>query len=313
MTTDYAWLMPELIVTESEANLSVEDFLRQRIPAAPQAYLKQLLKKGKVCGVGGALSGAARLRVGDSVRLPASSRLRELLEAPVSSSRRLTILYESREILVVDKPAGLAVHSSQGHEEDNLTERVAALLAERGIRLQVAPVHRLDLETSGPVLFGKGRQACGRLGQLFMRREVEKYYRALVAGKTPGSGRLESQLSAKGKEKAARTDYRALARNEQASLLELQLHTGRQHQIRRQLAEQGHPLFGDRRYRGPCPPELPRLFLHCSRLAFVDPFSAAAISIEAPLPDDLAAFLPLVDLEMQPSVAATAATSQLDD
>ena len=298
--------MPEFIVEQSEDSLSIEEFLRRRIPAAPDAYLKQLLKKGKVRGPDGVLSAGQILQVGDAIQLPASGRLQELLDTPAVSSAPLTILYESREILIVDKPAGLAVHSSQGHETDNLTARVTALLAARGIRLQVAPVHRLDLETSGPLLFGKGKQACGRLGQVFMRQEVEKFYQALVVGKTPGSGRLESQLSAKGKEKQARTDYRAIARNEQASLLELQLHTGRQHQIRRQLTELGHPLFGDKRYRGPCPPALPRLFLHCSRLAFVDPFSDTPISIDAPLPAELAGFLPTVGL----SCAATVSDCQ---
>ena len=295
-----------IIVEQSEANLSIEDFLRQRIPAAPESYLKQLLKKGKVNGPAGVLQRNDSLQAGECIQLPDSGRLLELLETVVVPSLPLTILYESREILIVDKPAGLAVHSSQGHETDNLTARVTALLAERKLRIQVAPVHRLDLETSGPLLFGKGKEACGRLGQVFMRQEVEKFYQALVVGKTPGSGRLESALTAKGKEKQARTDYRALARNDQASLLELQLHTGRQHQIRKQLTEKGHPLFGDKRYRGPCPPELPRLFLHCSRLAFVDPFSDTPISIDAPLPAELADFLPTVGL----SCDATTSDSQ---
>jgi RluA family pseudouridine synthase len=289
--------MPDFSVEPSEEQLSVVDFLQRRIPAAPQAYLRQLVKKGKVRSAKGVFQGGERLQAGELIHLPESRRLLELLEIPPARSTALTILYQSREILVVDKPAGLAMHSSQGHEADNLTARVVTYLGAQGLKLQVAPVHRLDLETSGPVLFGKGKQACGQLGQLFMRQEVNKFYQALVVGKTPGSGRLESAVRAKGKAKQARTDYRALARNEQATLLELQLHTGRQHQIRTQLAEQGYPLFGDKRYQGPCPPELPRLFLHCCRLAFMDPFSAAPISIESPLPTELAGFLPLVGIE----------------
>ena len=81
--------------------------------------------------------------------------------------------------------------------------------------------------------------------------------------------------------------FQALNRTDSASLLEVRLFTGRQHQIRRQLSALGHPVFGDSRYGGPCPPEVPRLFLHCSRLSFVDPFSGASMTIEAPLPDDL--------------------------
>ncbi len=289
--------MNYFIVEKDEATLSAGEFLQHRIPAAPPAYLKQLLKKGKIRGPNGPLAAADCLNTADRIQLPDSARLQELMKVPRSSAAGVVILYESREILLVDKPAGLAIHSSQGHESENLTAWVETLLKERGSRFQVAPAHRLDLETSGPVLFGKGKEACGRLGQLFMRQEVEKTYLALAAGKTPGSGELRSQLMAKGKQKDAHSSYRALQRNEQASLLELRLHTGRQHQIRRQLAEAGHPLFGDLRYKGPCPAELPRLFLHCSRLAFVDPYSAAAIAIDSPLPDDLSVFLAQVGMD----------------
>lgn len=283
--------MPEFIVNTSEDSLGLLDFLGTRIPAAPRAYLRQLLKRGQVCKSGSALTNDQRLTPGDCIQLPASQRLLELLDAKPKPSVTLTIVYESREILVVNKPAGLAVHSSRGHEQDNLTARVEALLRQRGAKFKVAPVHRLDLETSGPLLFGKGKLACGRLGQLFMQHQVAKDYLALVVGKTAACGRLESTLCAKGKQKLAHTDFRTLAANTQASLLELRLHTGRQHQIRRQLAEQGHPLFGDRRYRGCCPAGLARLFLHCSRLAFVDPFHATPITVTSPLPEDLKTFL----------------------
>ena len=294
--------MTEFNVEQEEANLTVGEFLQRRIPAAPPAYLKQLLKKGKVRGPNGPLAASDRLQFAEPIRLPDSGRLQELLDISLSAPTGVTILYESREILVVDKPAGLAIHSSQGHETDNLTARIEQLLKERGSQFQIAPVHRLDLETSGPVLFSKGKQACGRLGQLFIRQEVDKSYLALVLGKTPGSGDLHSQLIAKGKRKDAHTSYRALQRNEQASLLELILHTGCQHQIRQQLAELGHPLFGDKRYHGPCPAELPRMFLHCNRLAFVDPFSAAPISIDSSLPDDLANFLPTIGMGRENSL-----------
>lgn len=292
----YALPMSEFIVEKEETNLSVAEFLQRRIPAAPPAYLKQLLKKGKICGPDGPLAAGDRLPLAAHIKLPDSERLQELLQIPLGAASGVSILYESREILVVDKPAGLAIHASEGHETDNLTQRVETLLKERGSRFSVAPVHRLDLETSGPVLFGKGKDACSQLGRLFIRQAVDKCYLALVVGKTPGSGELHSQLSAKGKLKDAHSSYRALQRNAQASLLELTLITGRQHQIRRQLAELGHPLFGDQRYRGPCPAVLPRMFLHCSRLAFVDPFNAAPIAIDCPLPEDLAQFLAQVGM-----------------
>lgn len=284
-------MMPTLTVEPPEQQLNVLDFLQQRLPAAPRAFLRQLLKKGKVLGEAGPLAEQDLLPAGACVRLPDSGRVRELLGAAAPVMAQLRILYESREILVVDKPAGLAVHAGVGHQQENLTARLEALLKERGDRFKIAPIHRLDLETSGPVIFGKGTRACGELGRLFMRDEVEKQYLALAAGRTSGSGFLLSTIPAKGKLKEARTSFRALDRTDSASLLELTLHSGRQHQIRRQLADIGHPLFGDRRYGGPSLAGLSRTFLHCRHLAFVDPYSGSMVVIDSPLPADLGKIL----------------------
>jgi RluA family pseudouridine synthase len=284
--------MPEFIVSPEEADLTVEQFLRQHIPAAPAGYLRQLFKKGKISSANKIVAAADPLSAGDKIALPNSQRLQELLFAPQKSQLKLDILYESREILIVDKPAGLAIHKGKGHERDNLTDRVAAFLENRGDKFQVAPVQRLDLETSGPVLFGKGKKSCAELGKLFMQGEVTKTYLALVSGKLLGRGDLLSDIPAKGKLKTACTSYQTLVSSEAASLLEIHLHTGRQHQIRRQLADAGHPLYGDRRYRGPCPRKLPRLFLHCRQLAFSDPFSQQRVEVNCPLPKDLSRFLP---------------------
>ena len=282
--------MPEFIVSVEEAGLTAKQFLHQHIPAAPLGYLRQLFKKGKVTIADKVIAADDCLTAGIKISLPNSSRIQELLFAPQDSRPELDILYESREILIVNKPAGLAVHKGKGHERDNLTDRVAAFLADRGDKFQVAPVQRLDLETSGPVLFGKGKKSCAELGKLFMQGEVTKVYLALVAGKLLGRGELLSDIPAKGKLKTARTSYQALVSNDTVSLLEIHLHTGRQHQIRRQLADAGHPLYGDRRYKGPCPRKLSRLFLHCRDLAFIDPFSKQRIEVNCPLPKELSRF-----------------------
>ncbi len=289
--------MPDFIVTANEAELTAKQFLHQHIPAAPQGYLRQLFKKGKVRVADKIVAADDSLMVGTRLSLPDSSRIQELLFAPQGLGPQLDILYESREILIVNKPAGLAVHKGKGHERDNLTERVTTFLTDRGDKFQVAPVQRLDLETSGPVLFGKGKKSCAELGKLFMQGEVTKTYLALVAGKLLGRGDLLSDIPAKGKLKTARTSYRALVSSDTVSLLEIQLLTGRQHQIRRQLAEAGHPLYGDRRYKGPCPRKLSRLFLHCRQLVFIDPFSHQRIAVDSPLPKDLSRFLPRLGID----------------
>ena len=288
--------MPEFIVSAEDAGLTAESFLQKSIPAAPVGYLRQLFKKGKVKSGDGNVAASDCLAIGTKISVPASARIQELMSAPRSSRPKLDILYESREILIVNKPAGLAIHSSKGHERDNLTSRVAECLSDRGDKYQVAPVQRLDLETSGPVLFGKGKKSCSELGKLFIQGDVVKTYLALVDGKLMGRGDLQSEIPAKGKLKTARTSYQALVSHDHASLLELQLHTGRQHQIRRQLADVGHPLYGDRRYKGPCPRKLPRLFLHCRSLALTDPFSHQSIEVNCPLPKDLNRFLAQIEI-----------------
>ena len=287
--------MPEYRVSKQDVGLSLEEFLLRKIPSAPLAYLRKLIKTGKVKSHSQQLDTNHQITLTEIIQLPESNRILSLM---AESEKIPEILYESREILVINKPSGLAVHRSKGHEKDNLTDRVSHWSASK---FMTAPVHRLDLETSGPILFGKGKKSCSELGKLMMAGGMTKIYLALVQGKLSKQGRLTTEIPAKGKLKTAVSDYRIITANDSVSLLEIELHTGRQHQIRRQLASIGHPLLGDPRYQGPCPKELPRLFLHCSSLTFKDPFQHGSVSIDSPLPEDLKKYLQDIELEYQPS------------
>jgi len=289
--------MNEWIVDETEAGLTALEFLQQRLPDVPRAYLRQLLRAGKVRLNGERVAGDSRLPPGGRLLLPDSRRLADLRK---ETTRRVEILAETPSLLVVFKPAGLAVHRGAGHEEDNLADRVQSLMRQRHERFRIAPAHRLDVETSGPVIFGKGARAIAGLGRQFMERQVAKGYLALVAGAMPASGLLDSPVPAKAKFKESVTVFRTLAGKNGYSLLELQLLTGRTHQIRRQLADAGHPLAGDRRYRGPAPAGLDRLFLHCFRLALHDPFDQRPVNIFSDLPTDLLAMLAVLGIERFP-------------
>lgn len=286
--------MTEWMVSEAEAGLTVLEFLQGRLPGAPTAYLRQLLRGGKVRQGGQALGAGCGLPAGARLTLPDSRRLAELRQA---AGRAVEVLGETGSLLVAFKPAGLAVHRGVGHEEDNLTERVRALMRQRREPFRIAPIHRLDAETSGPVIFGKGARAVAGLGKQFMERQVEKTYLALMAGAMPASGLLTSPVPAKEKLKESTTAFRTLGAGGGYSLLELQLQTGRTHQIRRQLADAGHPLAGDRRYRGPAPRGLNRLFLHCARLALHDPFDHTPLNIVSALPAELMASLAALGME----------------
>lgn len=288
----------EIEVKSVDDGCRADDFLQRSIPTAPAGYLHQLFKKKKVRRGGEPLSADALLASGETVELPASERMSALLEL-AQQQPRLDILFENDEILIADKPAGLAVHAAVGHETVNLTTLLQQQAERAGAKYRIAPVQRLDLETSGACLFGKGRRALAELGELVTARGLKKTYLTLATGRYAGPAELVSSVRAKGKLKEARCRVRILAQNDRASLLEIELLTGRQHQIRQQLAQYGHPLFGDRRYHGPCPPELPRVFLHSWRLAFHSPFGGEPIAVTAELPDELRFFLPRIGLSAQ--------------
>lgn len=287
-------------ISEFEGNRSLLDALALRIPAAPRSYLHQLIRKGRVRGSGHPLDEQTIVAAGMQITLPDSTRLTELAAACGIHPEQL--LYEDRSALVVYKPAGLAIHQAPGHK-DNLTDRAARFAAQRHAPYRVAPVHRLDIGTSGPVLFGKGREATGRLGQLLMDGSVRKDYLALVAGVMPLHGELTTPVPDGGQMKPALTRYRRLAATERFSLLTLELLTGRPHQIRRQLADAGRPIVGDRRYGGSPWPGLAHPFLHCYQLSFPAIDSGERVQVVCPLPPSSGSVLATLGMETPPQLA----------
>jgi RluA family pseudouridine synthase len=288
----------EYKVNAKSSGMKTRDFLQEIITAAPAAYLNQLCKKGKVLRGEIPLQADDLLEAGDILTLPDSARLQELILLSQQLPAAPVILFETSMLLIADKPAGLAVHSSVGHEVTNLTALLQQQVDQGGKKYRISPVQRLDLETSGACLFGKGRKALGELGKLLMEHELKKTYLALVAGEYRGPSELVSEVLAKGKVKEAGCLVKSLVSNQTASLLQIELLSGRQHQIRQQLSQQGCPLYGDRRYHGPCPAELPRVFLHSHKLSFHSPFGGEPIHVVSPLPEELSSFLEQVGLQL---------------
>jgi 23S rRNA pseudouridine1911/1915/1917 synthase len=216
------------------------------------------------------------------------------------------ILYEDDTIIVLNKPAGLlSIPSSPeaGGTEDTVLKRVREYIAhKRGHKGYVGMLHRLDRDTSGAlaVALSKNAHAAGR--ELFKNHRFERHYLALVQGiPDPPQGTIEARISSgyrSGRRKLvdedapgldAATDYLVREKFRNAALLELRLHTGRQHQIRLHLEMLGHPLVGERVYaRSPGALKTPtkRNMLHAWTLAFPHPLTGAMISVEAPLPPD---------------------------
>jgi 23S rRNA pseudouridine1911/1915/1917 synthase len=215
----------------------------------------------------------------------------------------IEILYEDPAVIVVNKPAGLVVHAGAGAHAGTLVNRLVyhfASLSEVGGELRPGIVHRLDRGTSGVLLVARTDSAHRALAAQFAARTVEKTYLALVDGKVKNeSGRIAKPITRDpvrrvrmtarlGHGREALTDYRVLERLDGFTYLEVKIGTGRTHQIRAHLASIGHPVAGDRLYGARAGP---RIFLHAWRLAFTSPASDERITVEAPLPDELRAWM----------------------
>lgn len=271
-----------------EHNLPLLDALSLRVPAAPKGFLRQLCKKQRVTINGLAGNSDIPVQSGDTITVKNSQRWDECLDRSRIQPEQL--LYEDVECMVLYKPAGLAIHRAHGHD-DNLLWRVQDFLHLRKETFQVSPIQRLDIGTSGAALFGKGKAAIGALGKMLMDGEATKRYLALIEARVSVPGELTSAVPAKGSSKEALTRYRPIAASEKYTLLELELVTGRRHQIRYQLAMTGWPILGDARYRGKSIDDLDHPFLHCHLLSFPQPASGQSVNINCPLPESLLAQL----------------------
>jgi 23S rRNA pseudouridine1911/1915/1917 synthase len=230
----------------------------------------------------------------------------------------LEILHEDEVMLAVNKPSGEVVHPAP-HVKNSFVEAVLAhtngqLAKAAGIG-RPGVVHRLDKETSGVLIFAKTDLAYYRLSRMFMDRSVEKYYEALVQGKTRvRSGSIRepigrdpchrTRMAIRRNGRPAHTDWECLQifPKPGISRLTLRLHTGRTHQIRVHLASMGHPVLGDELYgfQRAWPPEwqIPRIFLHAMRVELKHPLTGLQLSLRAPLPADMGNFIAsLVALE----------------
>lgn len=244
---------------------------------------------------------------------------------PEVAERNLRVLYEDRDILIIDKPTGLLTQPTQARERDTLLERAGKYMArKRGVpRPYVGVVHRIDQQTSGVILVVISPRALRPFQNLFRTHTIERSYLAVVEGVflTP-SGRIDLPLIADagdgrrgtarepGEGTPATTHFRVVeSYGRAATLVALRLETGRTHQIRIHLAALGHPVVGDavygRRGRAAFPIKFPRQALHAEALGFVHPLSEQPIRVEAPLPAD---FVTLMD-ELKHKFGVTRITS----
>ena len=271
--------MLTITITESDHCRRVESFLRNLLPKAPLAYLGKLVRGGHLAVNGQPTSPGTLLVAGDTVTLKESARTTELMSEKLPP---LDILFEDDRIVVVNKPPGLPVHRT-AEDERNLVELAEHFLALRGTAVKLRPVNRLDRGTSGATILAKSATSAGIFGRFVKETGLGKLYLAVADGKMPAEGTIDAPLE--GKE--AQTQYRTLFQGQSAALLLVTPITGRMHQIRKHLALIGHPVRGDRRYRGAPLAEYPGHCLHAFLVSFRHPVSGEEIIIHAPLPAPL--------------------------
>lgn len=303
------WRALTVTVEAAEADRRLDNFLMARLKGVPRTHVYRIIRSGEVRVNSRRAGPHQRLETGDLVRIP------PVRTAPGSGGRPVLpgsaawieqrILFEDSDLLVIDKPAGLAVHGGSGVSLGAIELLRAARPQADGLGL----VHRLDRDTSGCLLVAKRLAALRRLQAQFRAGSVRKVYSALLVGRLNGEDRLvdvplhtrerrggERHVRVDEAGKPAQTRFEVEERLPGATLVRAILLTGRTHQIRVHAAHIGRPLAGDVRYGlSPDPVAatagLTRLFLHASELSFDSPRDERVIRVESPLPAELRAVL----------------------
>ena len=297
-------------VTADEAGQRVDNFLMRHFKTVPRSRVYRLLRKGEVRVNRKRVDAEYRIREGDEVRLPpvridAGGELRQPSSSLLDLMER-AVIFQDKHLLVIDKPAGVAVHGGSG-----LSFGVIEALRASRPRETLELVHRLDRDTSGCLLVARDRSTLTALHALIRNGGMHKTYMALVAGSWQlGTKRIDAPLATDNRQHGERHVRVAAAGKDSvslfkplqffgplATLMEVDIPTGRTHQIRVHASFAGHPLLGDDKYgdrdrnaelkhHG-----LKRTFLHAQSVAFEWPGSGVPFHASAPLPAELAAVL----------------------
>ncbi|PZP62035.1 MAG: RNA pseudouridine synthase [Azospira oryzae] len=304
-------------VDEAGHDQRIDNYLAKRLKGVPKSLIYRMLRTGEVRVNSRRVDPGYRLQAGDVVRIPPIRQGQRPASAPVGGGPDLwqRVLYEDETVVAIDKPAGLAVHGGSGVS----LGAIEALRCRRPELRFLELVHRLDKETSGVLLLAKKRAALTALHEQLRSGEVEKDYLALAKGRWRWRERrvllpLNKYVTSTGERRVSVAEGGRISETrftlekawDMASLLCARLLTGRTHQIRVHLAHLGHPIAGDDKYgdfawnRDLARAGLKRMFLHAFRLGFRHPSSGKRLTIESPLPKELADFLHLLQEGVAP-------------
>ena len=305
-----------ITVTGEDAGQRLDRLVARICQELSRTRVQELIESGNVVLNGKAAKDAHKVHAGDRIEVLLPAQRPPLRAEPESIP--LNVLYEDDDVIAINKPAGMTVHAGAGSSHGTLVNALLGrgqALSQTGDPLRPGIVHRIDKETSGIVLVAKNDFAHAKLSEAFRLRTIQKTYLALVQGTLKeDSGRIElaiardprhrHRMTARRTEqmpnaRAARTDWRVLTRIGPATLLQIQLHTGRTHQIRVHFSVLRHPVVGDELYGAATQlhvaqtnlPALGRNFLHAAKLGFAQPRSGDVVRLTAPLPAELRAYL----------------------
>jgi 23S rRNA pseudouridine955/2504/2580 synthase len=302
-----------LEVGDEAAGQRIDNFLLKIAKGVPKSHVYRILRSGEVRVNKGRIGADYRLQLGDVVRVP-PIRTAERPEQSAVPAREFDLAYEDEALIVVDKPAGVAVHGGSGVSFGVIEQIRRARPQAKFLEL----AHRLDRETSGLLIVAKKRAALVKLHDMFRDGDIGKRYLALVKGrwlnqlqhiKLPlykyltegGERRVRVTETSDADGKAAHSVVRLVTRWQNFSLVEVELKTGRTHQIRVHLAHLGFPLAGDDKYgdfalnRELQKTGLKRMFLHSAKLALPHPITGEMLALESPLPAELESFVAKLD------------------
>ncbi len=295
-------------IDDERSGQRLDNFLLAVLKGVPRAHIYRIVRKGEIRINKGRRKADYRLQVGDIVRIPPIETAAPRPQAPDLAWLNGLVLFEDEHLLVLDKPAGMAVHGGSGLSFGV----IEALRALRPTARSLELVHRLDRSTSGCLLIAKRRSALRALQEALRGGRFGKHYVALLHGALTGGARTvdmpllrletgDRRVVVNAAGKPAQTRFTPRKRFRDATLVDVRLGTGRTHQVRVHAAHLGCPVAGDERYGDPKVNAawgergLSRLFLHAARLSFPHPLTGATVEVESPLPKDLARVLEALD------------------
>lgn len=311
-------------VGEGEEGQRIDNYLFRQCKGVPKSHIYRILRSGEIRVNKRRVDQTYRLKAGDIIRIPP---VRLAMQTPkLVAPARFEILFEDDYLLIINKPAGIAVHGGSGVDAGVIEQLRAARPETAFLEL----VHRLDRETSGILMLAKKRSALRGMHEQMRQGRMDKRYQALVRGNWTQQRQhvrlpLFKYLTPEGERRvrvqpggmASHTVFNILKKYEEFTLLEAELKTGRTHQIRVHLAASGYVIAGDDKYGDfglnrqlqkavHTGTALKRMFLHAWRLSFIHPHTGKEMTVTAPLPPDCARYLESLD-------ACTGKTKQPDE